>query len=89
MILNQPLTYSEIVLPATCLSIFILGMLFGIWVGFRMRGKAETGPAITEPFVKPKRKDKPFARFGMNDYIADAFDLEERPNAIPIKKPGA
>jgi len=58
----------------------------GVWLGFRMaiyrtRGKQ---PKAVEPFADPKKKG--FQTHVMRDLVAEAFDLDEEPKAIPTTR---
>ena len=67
-------------------ALVLLGVALGVWLGFRMaiyrtRGKQ---PKAVEPFADPKKKG--FQTHVMRDLVAEAFDLDEEPKAIPTTR---
>lgn len=66
--------------------VVLLGLAFGVWVGFRMAfyKVGAKQPKVMEPFVDDK---KGFKSHVMRDLISEAFDLDETPEVIPIRKP--
>lgn len=66
--------------------VVLAGVSLGVWLGFRIAlySAGAKKPKALEPFADPKKKG--FQTHVMRDLVAEAFDLDETPTAIPTMR---